>query len=64
MVEQKVLRLGCTQEECIQRFRERAEQAFDAGDIEAALRFMQFVPQPDAAPDRPLTPPPSDMDFS
>lgn len=64
MVEQKVRRLGCSQDECVQRFRERAEQDFDVGDVEAALRFMKFVPQLERPADRPLTPPPSDMDFS
>lgn len=63
MHEQKVLRLGCSQDECIQRLRERAEQAFDDGDIDAALRLMRFVPEPDVPADRPLTLPPIDMDY-
>jgi hypothetical protein len=63
MIEQKVLRLGCSQDECVKRLREHAERAFEAGDIETALRYMKFVPS-DAPADLPQTPALAGTDFS
>ena len=60
MIEQKVLRLGCTREEVAQRFRERAEKAVGEGDFAKVRHFMQFVPN-DVPGDVPRTPPPSDF---
>jgi hypothetical protein len=60
MIEQKVLRLGCSPEEVAQRFRERAQQALCDGDSDKFHLFMQFVPK-DVSADVPETPPPSDI---
>jgi hypothetical protein len=63
MIEHKVRRLNCSNDECVQRLREAAERAFEAGDIAASLRLMKFVPS-DAQADRPQTPAPAGTDFS
>jgi len=65
MTEQSVNRLSCSHSDCVQRFRERARLASQAGDVKSALQYMQFVPQvPQEDRDRPKTPPPADFDFS
>lgn len=60
MIEQKVLRLGCSPEEIAQRFRERAQQAFENNNFEKVRHFMQFVPK-DVSADVPQTVPTSDF---
>lgn len=63
MIEQKVRRLGCSHDECVQRLHDYAERAFEAGDIEKVRLYMEII-RPDAPADLPQTLALNGTDFS